>query len=94
MTSLASERTFRSLRDLVQSYLSDLPRQTGDGLVVVVPKHERVDVYSSHASGVPTETDALVLLPWIVADLQDDFWRGRLVTEAEKAAIGKLLDSA
>ena len=91
MTTLASERTYRSLRDLVQSYISDLPGQEGDGLVVVVPEKERVDVYSSHASGVPTDTNALIALPWIVASSMNRSWRGRFVTEHEKLEIARLL---
>ncbi len=59
-----SRRTFSSLDALIQDAIAGM---TGQGLVVVVPSMERIDVYTPQQHGFRDADEFLRSLPWISA---------------------------
>ncbi len=87
---LLTNQRFRTLRDLVQTELTELASIEVPGIVVVVPSKKKIDVYASHGSGVDTTLDSLRTLRWVVADHDGDAWVRRSLSESERE---QLLDS-
>ena len=88
---LLTRQRFRTLRDLVQTQLTELANVDVPGIVVVVPSKKKINVYSSHGSGVGTTVDSLRRLEWVLAEQDGEAWLSRSLTGDERKQLLKLL---
>tara|TARA_R110002094_G_scaffold9169_9_gene18800 strand:+ start:443 stop:724 length:282 start_codon:yes stop_codon:yes gene_type:complete len=85
---LAEQRQYGSLKELVQSQLSDLANDMVPGIVVMIPHLKRLDVFTTLGTARrKVDRPFLRKLAWLWAEEKDGMWSFQPIDDERRSKL-------